>query len=338
MPTIYIRSEGTTLATDSSYFTLRSKGKRIGKIPPTMIDRVIVEHGVDITRKALDRLGALGIPVTLLGREGDVQARVVAPWRADVRHRLGQIRASFDAELSLLLARRWVDAKLANSVSVLRRHLSNYSSKEISSAAREISNMRPKVAGATDLPTLLGHEGMASRVYFSVFGRMLRAPWAEFNGRNRRPPRDPVNAVLSYSYGLISHQLHACSESNGLDPYVGYLHGGDYRRPALALDLMEPFRPILGDRLALRTINLGIVREEHFHFPDGPQNGIRMVREARTEIIAGFYRWVGESDPDLAPGWPSPGGLLLAEVEKFAALAARDALDEFQPYLLEPAD
>ena len=167
---------------------------------------------------------------------------------------------------------------------------------------------------------------------------MLRAPWAEFNGRNRRPPKDPVNAVLSYSYGLISHQLHSCTEIVGLDPYVGFLHGGDYHRPALALDLMEPFRPVLGDRLALRLVNLGTLRADHFHSPDGIQNGIRIKSEARHAVIECFERWVQECDLDINPGWPSPGRMLLSEVERFAGLAAKEQLGAFIPFYLDSAE
>ncbi len=338
MPTIYVRDPETTLATDSSHFTLRSKGRKIGRIPPMMIDRMILEPGVEVTRNALDRLGALGIPVTFLGPEGDVRARLVPPWRADPKPRLGQARAFFDPELSLVLARRWVDAKLANSVTVIRRYLANHSSTTLSGAWKDIQQMRAKAAAAPELASLLGHEGAAARVYFSGFGEMLRAPWAGFTGRNRRPPKDPVNAVLSYSYGLISHQLHACSEAVGLDPYVGFLHGGDYNRPALALDLMEPFRPVLGDRLALRLINLGTLREDQFHSPDGLHNGIRITSDARHAVIESFERWVQECDPDLNLGWPSPGGMLLAEVERFSQLAAKEQLDKFVPFYLDAAE
>lgn len=338
MPTIYVRDPGTTLAVDASSFTLRSKGRKIGRIPPTMIERLILEPGVEVTRKALDRLALLGVPVTFLGHEGNVQARLVPPWRADPKPRLGQFRAFFDPDLSLLLAKRWVDAKLANSVTVIRRYIANHSSASLSAAWKEIQIMRKKAGDAQDVASLIGYEGAAARIYFSGFGEMLRAPWAEFSGRNRRPPKDPVNAVLSYSYGLISHQLHACAETVGLDPYVGFLHGGDYRRPALALDLMEPFRPVLGDRLAMRLINLGTLREEHFHAPDGLQNGIRITRDARHAVIESFERWVRECDPELQASMRSPGGLLLAEVERFAQLAAKEQLSEFVPFYLDPAE
>jgi CRISPR-associated protein Cas1 len=333
MPSIYIRSKGTTLATDSSYFTLRSKGRKIGKIPPTMVERVIMEHGVEVTRKALDRMGALGIPVTFLGPEGDVRARLVPSMRNDPRARIGQMAVYFDTELSLELARRWVNAKISHSIRAVRAYLSNHPTKELSLLVKELRTIRrvnlPRV---TDLPGLIGVEGLAARHYYAAFGKMLRPGWAVFQTRTRRPPKDPVNAVLSYTYGLLCHHIQSCAEAVGLDPCVGYLHGGEEKRPALALDLMEPFRPFLADRLALRLINLGTIGADDFHYPDGPQNALRIRPEARSNLIEGFYQWIQQCDSELdARHLSSPGGIVLREIEAFAKAATQRQLNRFHP-------
>ena len=336
MPTIYIRDPDTTLAVDTSHFTLRSKGRRIGRIPPMMMERVILDHGVNVTRTALDRLGTLGIPVTFLGREGRVQARLVAPWKPRPGIRLGQAAAYFDTALRLALARRWIDAKIANSITVLRRYLSNHSDKALSNTVRELSRFRDRTAGASDIPELLGVEGGAARLWFEAIAKMLRVPWLTFSGRNRRPPRDPGNAVLSYIYAVLGHQILASTEAVGLDPYVGYLHQPDDRRPSLVMDLLEPFRPALGDRLMLRLLNLGTLREEHFHVPEGPANGVRICPEGRTAVLTVLTDWVSECDEVLGAGMPSPGKLMLDEVERFARHAKSGTLAQFVPYHLDP--
>jgi CRISPR-associated protein Cas1 len=338
MPTIYIRNPDTTLAVDSSYFTLRSNGKRIGRIPPTMVEQVIVEHGVEITRTALDRLGTLGIPVTFLGKEGRVQARLVAPWKPEPHMRLGQAAAHFDTALRLRLAQRWVDAKLANAGTILRKHLSNYKDERLSAIAHELRAYRERVLRADHIPCLLGVEGSAARLWFEALGHMLRTPWLTFSGRNRRPPRDPGNAVLSYSYAVLAHQILACTESVGLDPYIGYLHQPNDRRPSLVMDLMEPFRPALGDRLMLRLLNLGTLKQEHFHEPEGSANGVRICPEGRAAVLQVLVGWVNECDDTLGRDMPSPGGLMLKEVERFAKHATAGTLAEFIPYHLDPAD
>lgn len=338
MSTIFIRDPDTTLAVDTRQFTLRAKGKRIGAIPPTMVDQVIVEHGVEITRKALERLGTLGIPVTFLGREGSVQARLVAPWKSNPASRLGQAAAYFDDSLRMKLARRWVDAKLANATTVLRRYLSNYRDPRLSEIAREIRKYRDRIPACEDTASLMGVEGIAARHWFEALGRMIRVSWLEFSGRNRGPPKDPGNAVLSYSYAVICHQLLACVEAIGLDPYVGYLHAMENRRPSLILDLMEPFRPALADRLMLRLLNLGILKPDHFYEPDGPGAGVRITRDARDAIVSVLADWMSSCDEALGPEFRSPGGLLLAEAKRFSSHAADGTLPEFLPYHMDESE
>ncbi len=336
MSTIYIRNPDTTLAVDSSYFTLRSHGRRIGRIPPSMVDQVIVEHGVEITRTALDRLGTMGIPVTFLGKAGRVQARLVAPWKPEPHMRLGQAAAHFDSIVRQQLARRWVDAKIANDITVLRKYLSNYKDERLSEIIRDLAGFRERVCETDNLASLLGVEGSAARLWFEALGRMLRTPWLTFSGRNRRPPRDPGNAVLSYSYAVLSHQILACTEAVGLDPYIGYLHQPDDRRPSLVMDLLEPFRPALGDRLMLRLLNLGTLKQEHFHEPEGPANGVRISPEGRAAVLEVLVDWVNACDDTLGRDMPSPGGLMLREVERFAKHAAAGTLTDFIPYHLDP--
>lgn len=338
MPTLYIRDAGSSLAVDSSWFTLRRAGRRIGRIPPTMVEQVIVEHGVEITRTALDRLGTLGVPVTFLGKGGRVQARLVAPWRPEPAMRLGQAAAHFDPGLRLRLAQRWVDAKIANSATVLRKYLSNHKDEALSALWRELRDSRARLADSTDLAALRGFEGAAAKLWFAALGRMLRTPWLTFSGRNRRPPRDPGNAVLSYCYAVLAHQIHACTEAVGLDPYVGFLHVPDDRRPSLVMDLLEPFRPALGDRLMLRLLNLGTLKAEHFHEPEGHQNGVRITPEGRESILGVLASWVQVCDDELGSGLASPGSLLLAEVERFGRHARDGRLDEFVPWYLCPED
>lgn len=337
MPTIYIRDPETTLAVDCSYFTLRKAGRRIGKIPPMMMEQVIVEHGVEITRTALDRLGALGVPVTFLGKEGRVQARLVAPWKPDPAPRIGQAAAWLDPDLRLHLSRRWVDAKLANCISVLKRYLSNHSDENLSGLVRELSRQRDAIPKVESVASLLGVEGNAARLWFEGLGRMLRTPWLTFSGRTRRPPRDPGNAVLSYSYAVLCNQLLACAEAAGLDPYIGCLHTCESRRPSLALDLLEPFRPALADRLMLRLLNLGTLQADDFHEPEGPANGVRITPEGRGAVLAVLVDWVQNCDEVLVHkgSMTSPGALLLAETERYARHAASGTLREFIPYHLD---
>lgn len=332
MPTIVVSTAGTTVSVDNSHFTLRAQGRKICRIPPSVIDQMVVFHDVDITRKALDRLAVSGIPVTFLGREGRVQARLVPAWKFDATPRIGQAKAYLDLQTRTLLARRLIDAKIANGAAMIRQHASNYPDPGLADAQRTLKEMRDALHQASSIEEMMGMEGMAGRIYFSALAKMIRVEWTEFKGRNRRPPLDPVNAVLSYAYAVLMHQLLSYLECVGVDPYLGYLHTVEPRRPTLALDLMEPFRPMLGDRLMLRLLNLGTLRQEHFGEWDGPGHGILINYEGRTAFLKVFMEWSQEGDQALGHGWKSPGRLLLLEAEKFAALAKQHTLDQFKPF------
>lgn len=337
MPVIFIRDPRTTLAVDASSFTLRRRGRRIGRMPPSMMEQVVVAHGVEISRNALDRLASLGVPVTFLDASGRVQARLVAPWKPTPEVRIGQVAAWINPELRLRLARRWVDAKIANCQTLLNRFRSNHSDETLTTIATELRKHRDALPQASDIASLLGMEGCAARLWFSALGDMILPKWIEFKGRNRRPPRDPTNATLSYSYAVLSHQLHSAVETVGLDPYIGCLHSIDSRRPGLVMDLLEPFRPALGDRLMLRLLNLGILKQDHFHQPEGSANGVRINSEGREAILEMLVDWMQACDEEWSAGKnpTAPGFLLQREAERYARHAATGTLPDFVPYHLD---
>ena len=183
----------------------------------------------------------------------------------------------------------------------------------------------------------MGYEGTAAKTYFSVFKQMLRAPWACFQGRNRRPPLDPVNALLSYTYAVLTREMLALIEGFGLDPYIGFLHRVEARRPSLALDLIEPFRPVLADRLCLRLINLNILTIAHFENRK-PQPGIFLNAEGRRAVLEAVIPWSDQCDETLGQNHPSPRSLLTREVDRFAKAAREQSLLQFLPYYLIPKD
>ena len=335
--TIVLSSQGTQLATDSSHFTLRSSGKRIGRIPPTLIAQMIIHHGIQVSSTALERLGTLGIPTTFLDREGRVRSRLCPPWKHDATPRIEQSRVFLNPSSRLQLARRLVDAKIANSAAVLTRHSGNHPDPELNRAAGRLRKIRRRARNSNTIEKLMGYEGIAARIYFSVFSRMFRPLWATFPGRNRRPPLDPVNALLSYTYAILTHQMLARIEGVGLDPYIGFLHRVEARRPSLALDLIEPFRPVLADRLCLRLINLNVLRPEHFE-DRKPQTGIFLNADGRRAVLEAVVHWGDQCDETLGDNHPSPQGLLTREVDRFAKAAREQSLLHFQPYYLIPKD
>ncbi|MEO5377330.1 MAG: CRISPR-associated endonuclease Cas1 [Magnetococcus sp. DMHC-6] len=208
----------------------------------------------------------------------------------NVELRTAQYRVSFDDGACLVLARGWVRAKIANSRNFLRRNFRGDSPLEEILQHLAVSMRRAEQAGS--MSELLGVEGDAARVYFSGFGGMLKQEggegWSfEFSGRNRRPPKDPVNAMLSFGYGVLARLWTVTLVTVGFDPYRGFYHQPRYGRPALALDMMESFRPLLADSVVLTAINNGEVRREDFQIVPG---GVWLSDRGRRKFLEVFER------------------------------------------------
>jgi CRISPR-associated protein Cas1 len=211
--------------------------------------------------------------------------------------RIAQHRAAADPAASLALARAFVHAKVLNSRVMLRRN-------GVDVPAETLLRMQELAGDAersTNIDQLLGIEGSAARFYFQSFGRMLKGELRErfaFDGRNRRPPKDPVNALLSFAYACLTRELTVITAGLGLDPYVGFMHQPRYGRASLALDLMEEFRPVLADSVVINAINNGVVGPEDFlvrptgvALSDGARGRFIEVYERRMDEVATHPRF-----------------------------------------------
>jgi len=217
---------------------------------------------VQISTQAVQELCRRGVPVVYFSHGGWLYGVTSGMTHKNVELRRLQFAAAENVQRSLALARRIVAAKIRNTRTMLRRNGDEVPAgdlawlKDLATSAETVDNAA----------SLLGIEGTAARVYFGSFARMLRPPTAtakwdfDFTGRNRRPPRDPVNAMLSLAYALLAKDLTATLVAVGFDPYLGFYHRPRYGRPALALDLMEEFRPLVADSVVLAAINTGVVR------------------------------------------------------------------------------
>ena len=193
--------------------------------------------------------------VAFFDLKGRFRGTLHAPGSRSARRRLEQIRRLGDAEMQEALARSFVAGKIANQRRTIQRAQRQYKDDRFAVAAARLHTILTRLPSATDLNTIRGHEGAASAAYFAIFPALIRNPDFTFSGRNRRPPRDPVNACLSFTYGLLLQTVLSRIHRVGLDPLVGALHEPAHDRPALALDLMEEWRPLLADSLILRLIN-----------------------------------------------------------------------------------
>lgn len=259
--TLYIASEGAYLRKDGETITVEIDGRVAKRTPVHLLGQIVLFGQASASPDVLGFALASGVSVAWLGWSGKLLARVEGPQSGNVLLRRAQHRATADATAALPVARAMVAAKIANQRSVLRRHLRDYpdspSAEVIDAAQRRLSDAARHSLAAPDLDILRGQEGEAGRAYWTAFPHLIRSddPSLDFRGRNRRPPLDPVNALLSFLYALLAVDTRAACEAHGLDPQMGFLHRDRPGRVSLALDLKEELRAPLADRVALTLIN-----------------------------------------------------------------------------------
>ncbi len=259
------------------------------------VSQLVLMGNAYVSTPALHELMRREIPVTWHSYGGWFIGHSVGTGHRNVELRTAQFKASFDAEHCLRLARGWVAAKIANGRTFLRRNWKDDAAPEALLDALKGDIDRARRAGS--LEALLGIEGMAAARYFGAFGKLLRPPMRQdapaaafdfdFDSRNRRPPTDPVNALLSYAYSLLTRTWTVTLSAVGFDPYRGFYHQPRYGRPALALDMMEPFRPLIADSIVIQAINNGEVQADDFVRSGA---GVALKDEGRKRFIAAFER------------------------------------------------
>ena len=257
--------------------------------------QVVVMGNVYITTPCMQELMKRDIPISWHSYGGWFFGHTVGTGHKNVELRTAQYRASFEDHTCLAIARNLVRAKIQNCRTLLRR---NWRSEEkADDLLAALKSFADKTARVSDLQQLLGIEGAAAAVYFGAFDRLIKKPddprqmSFDFNTRNRRPPTDPVNALLSYAYSLLVRTWTVHLSAVGLDVYRGFYHQPRYGRPALALDIMEPFRPLIADSVVLQAINNGEIRPTDFISAAG---SVALTDNGRKRFIAAFERRMGQ--------------------------------------------
>ena len=272
---LYLQEQGSYVGKRSEHLVVSLERQEINRIPLAAVRQVVLFGNVQISTQALQTLVEQEIPVVLLTRYGRfIGAMAPAPSK-NIMLRVNQYRAFADPARALTLAKAVVMAKIANQRVLLMRSLRSKPQDEEDPirgsddpAAVEIARMFARVDEAADTDILLGLEGQAASAYFGAFGRMLHEATPgggfDFHVRNRRPPRDPVNALLSFGYAMLAKDTFSAVLTVGFDPYLGFFHGGKHGRPSLALDLMEEFRAVIADSVVLTLINNGMLSPSDF--------------------------------------------------------------------------
>ena len=290
---LYVQEQGARIGLDGDVLEVRSREHGvIGKARLFELSQLVVMGNVQVSAQAIRELCGRGIPVCWMSFGGWLSGFTDGLGHNNVEIRRAQFRAAEDAGTSLKLAQRFVRNKIANSRTLLRRNHPDAPEATL----REMSALSESTESAVGLPELLGVEGNAARLYFEAFPALIRATGGaelgfDFTTRSRRPPKDPVNALLSFAYSLLAKDLAVTARGVGLDPFLGFYHQPRHGRPALALDLMEEFRPIIADSVVLSAINTGVVTTADFV---RSSLGVSMKPEGRKRFMRAYERRLEE--------------------------------------------
>jgi CRISPR-associated protein Cas1 len=290
--TLYVVTEGARLRKDGETIAVQIDGRVVKRSPAHLLSQIVMFRETSASPDVMHFAAQSGISMAWLGYSGKLMARIEGPQSGNVLLRRAQHRVTADPCSALRVAQAVVAAKVANQRAILRRHMRDYPEapglENIDAAQRRLGDAARQALDALDLDALRGQEGEAGHAYWSVFHHMIGVKDSAFafSGRNRRPPRDAINALLSFLYALLALDARAGCETHGLDPQMGFLHSDRPGRMSLALDLMEELRAPMADRVALSLVNRRQISSRDF---EAQETGAVLLSERGRRIVLQAY-------------------------------------------------
>lgn len=335
---IYIQTQNAWVHKDNDNLVMKVGDELKARVPIHKLQGLVCFGQVSISPYLMAHCAENAVTITYLNQFGKFLARVEGPISGNVLLRRTQHLTGANTEKSVDIARTMLSGKLYNQRAVLRRYLRDYGEKsdaqamsaELATAEKRLSRCLQQLADCDGIDTLMGREGEAAQVYFGVFQHLIRQPDFQFDARRRRPPTDPVNALLSFCYTLLTHDCRSALETTGLDPASGFLHQLRSGRPSLALDLAEEFRPMI-DRFVLSLINKRQLAIKDFE--EWPNGSFTLKEEPRRILLAA---WQDRKQDTLMHPWfeeSVPMGMLPWLQAQILARFLRGDCDSYVPFL-----
>jgi len=336
--TLYVMTQGAYLSLDHETVRVEVGGELKLQVPLHHLGSIVTMGNVMISPFFLGKCGDDGRAVVILDRNGRFKCRMVGKTTGNVLLRQEQYRAVQDATKTTSLAAAMTAGKVKNARNVLMRSAREANDPEEEKRLRKSADVQAhalfQLKTARDTDHVRGLEGEAAAAYFDVFTLMMKPAEREalpMNGRNRRPPLDPVNALISFLYTMLLNDCISALESVGLDPQMGFLHVPRPGRPSLALDLMEEFRAFLADRLAITLINRKQLTIEHFE--PRPGGAVYLNEKGRKEVVAAYQKRKQEEVDHPLLAEKTPIGLVPYIQARLLARHLRGDLEGYLPYI-----
>ncbi|MBR3565391.1 MAG: type I-C CRISPR-associated endonuclease Cas1 [Paludibacteraceae bacterium] len=339
--TLYVTNPDVYLTKDGENIVARIEESEVMRLPIINIESIVCMTHLGASPYLMNMCAERNIGLCFLTPKGNFLARVTGKTNGNVLLRRIQYRVADDEIQSLDIARLIIAGKIFNSRKVIERFKRDHTDinsvlkNQIEQLSLSLKRYSLLATTAETKDILRGIEGEAATLYFSMFDDMIIAQKHafQFHGRNRRPPKDKVNCMLSFAYTLLMHEVQSALETVGLDPYVGFLHTDRPGRPSLALDLMEEFRAYLADRLVLSLINRKQIESKHF-IENGEDN-ILMTDEGRKIIISAWQNRKKEEIQHPYLQEKVPIGLLPYIQAMLMARYLRHDLEQYPVFLIQ---
>lgn len=335
--TLFVLTPETYLSLENENVVVNLESDILGRFPLHTLEQIYYFGYKGASPALMGKCARYGIGLSFFTPNGRFLAKVLGEMHGNVLLRKEQYRISDDTNKSCLLARNFITGKILNSRSFVERirrdHALSINDEVLREASRRLLEIAKLTKICTDLELLRGHEGEAASIYFAVFNQLIlqNKDFFIFNGRVKRPPKDPVNALLSFVYTVLANDCASALSGVGLDPYVGFMHRDRPGRKSLALDLMEEFRSIYADRFVVYLINNRILSNKSFELQES--GSVLLTANARKKVLS---EWQDRKKDIITHPFLEeklPWGLLVHIQAIILARCIRGDLEEYPAYL-----
>lgn len=321
---VYVQEQGAYVTKSGDCIHVKIDGNVARKIRLIDVSEITLLGNVQVTTQAVRELCSRNIPICYMTYAGWFTGMTTGASHKNIELRIAQHEKHADRDMRMAIARQIVSGKIKNCATLMRRNHADVPKDALNS----LDKLAERARDARRYDVLLGTEGMAARVYFAEFSGMIKTKSADFDfkDRNRRPPRDPVNAIMSFLYSMLTRQAMVTVSRVGLDPHLGFLHMPKYGRPALALDMIEEFRPIIADSVCITLINNGEITDADM-IKTG--FGVNLTHNGRRTVIKSYERRMDSTVTHPVLGYAASYRRIM---ETQARLLSRHLLDEIPSY------
>lgn len=281
MSYLYVNESGALIYIEQGYFIVKHLDNSITKIPQETLDSIILAGNVSMTTPCVRECLVKGIPVSYYSQNGAYFGRLDTTKHVKIDRQRQQFHATEDKRFCLEMTKKVIEAKINNQLVVIKRYTRGLDETE--KEVKQIKIAREKIESCSDIETIMGYEGIAARSYFKAISTVIHDEF-RFDGRSKQPPKDPFNAMISYGYTILFHEIYGEIENRGLCPYAGFMHKDKENHAALASDLIEEWRAPIVDSVVLSLIQGNEISYDNFNM-DFENGGVYMDSTARKKFI-----------------------------------------------------